>query len=159
MKIVHPTQLDHHQIVIQILKNEPLLKARIAHASNISEEKAGLMLVEVLRFLHLTVWSQKTLTPPLLLDMAWHELILFTRLYDRLCHQYFGRFIHHQPGGSETENRSQLRATLKLYQLCFGAPNPNFWGDQGYYGEDVKCGACQSVQSQNKEMECILPDH
>jgi len=103
------------------------------------------MLTEVLKFLSLVVWSGKVLTPPLPLDLAWHEFILFTRAYAEMCQQQFGRFIHHQPGGSEEENGRQLRTLLKLYGLCFGTPDKRFWGDHGYWSEPAACGACGAL--------------
>lgn len=35
--------------------------------------------------------------PSQAVDDAWHEFILFTRLYDTFCRGAFGRFLHHTP--------------------------------------------------------------
>jgi len=35
--------------------------------------------------------------PSQVVDVAWHEMILFTRLYDNFCNRAFGRFLHHTP--------------------------------------------------------------
>ncbi|MDH5654238.1 MAG: hypothetical protein OEZ39_20480 [Gammaproteobacteria bacterium] len=35
--------------------------------------------------------------PSQVVDVAWHEFILFTREYQEFCHQAFGRFLHHTP--------------------------------------------------------------
>ncbi len=35
--------------------------------------------------------------PSKVVDIAWHEFILFTREYEEFCHQEFGRFLHHTP--------------------------------------------------------------
>ncbi len=103
------------------------------------------MLRELLRFLELVGDCDQTLSPPQRLDLAWHELILFTRVYADWCDRHFGRFIHHQPGGSAAENHARLRRTLMRYSLRFGAPDPRFWGDHPYYGEGVDCGACATA--------------
>ncbi len=143
MKKTHPAHLDHHGLANDILAGDPLLGERIAEATSLSREDAPFMLAEVLKFLHLITWSEKTLSPPFVLDLAWHELILFTRLYATVCRNRFGRFIHHQPGGSESQNRKQLGTTLKLYALYFGPPPERFWGTHGYLSEAASCGACE----------------
>jgi len=35
--------------------------------------------------------------PSQVVDDLWHEMILYTRLYDNFCQQAFGRFMHHTP--------------------------------------------------------------
>ncbi len=35
--------------------------------------------------------------PSQVVDVAWHEFILFTRGYQSFCHKAFGRFLHHTP--------------------------------------------------------------
>lgn len=35
--------------------------------------------------------------PSQAVDVAWHELILFTRQYEQFCQNAFGRFLHHTP--------------------------------------------------------------
>ncbi|MDJ0839979.1 MAG: hypothetical protein QNK37_25920 [Acidobacteriota bacterium] len=141
--ISHPTQTDHSALAVQLLEQNPVLTDKIVKAVPLAAEEAPAMLTEVLRFLHLIAWSDQKLTPPLTLDNAWHEFILFTRAYAAYCQEQFGRFIHHQPGGTEDENGRQLRAALKLYQLCFGTPDTRYWGDHGYWSRAADCGSCE----------------
>ncbi len=35
--------------------------------------------------------------PSQVVDVAWHEFILFTRAYGNFCNKGFGRFLHHTP--------------------------------------------------------------
>ena len=35
--------------------------------------------------------------PSQVVDLAWHEFILFTQQYDKFCKKAFGRFLHHTP--------------------------------------------------------------
>jgi len=35
--------------------------------------------------------------PSQIIDIAWHEFILFTRNYQLFCHKGLGRFLHHTP--------------------------------------------------------------
>ena len=134
---------DYQAVASELLVNHPVLGGKISAATGLADGQVATMLREVLRFLHLIQSTDGPLTPPLQLDLAWHELILFTRVYASVCDSLFGGFIHHSPGGSEHENRFQLRRTLKLYALTFGTPDPIYWGEQGYYGEPADCGACQ----------------
>ena len=136
--------IDHRQIAGDLMDAEPLLCDKIAVATGLEPEAVPAMLVEVLRFLSLIDWSGEKLTPPRELDLAWHELILFTQAYASLCTRLFSRFIHHRPGGTDEENGRQLRATLKLYHLSFGRPDPRFWGNHGYWSEPPACGSCEA---------------
>lgn len=136
LSLDHPTQAD------LLVKAYPVLVEKIRVATQLeSGEEVG-MLTEVLRFLSLIAASNKVLTPPLILDLAWHEFILFTKVYGTWCNRHLGRFIHHTPGGTQDENNFQLRRTLKLYNLYFGRPDPRFWGEHGYLSEPAHCGSC-----------------
>ncbi len=134
--------LDHDAEAAALLTEHPLLGEKIAAATQLNPIEVPAMLGEVLRFLELTRDSELMLSPPQRLDLAWHEFILFTKLYADWCKRHLGRFVHHQPGGSVDENRAQLRRTLMRYSLRFGAPDSRFWGEHAYYGEGVDCGAC-----------------
>ena len=35
--------------------------------------------------------------PSQVVDVAWHELILFTKLYHDFCNSVYGKFLHHNP--------------------------------------------------------------
>jgi len=35
--------------------------------------------------------------PSQVVDVAWHEFILFTKKYDQFCNEALGRFLHHTP--------------------------------------------------------------
>lgn len=143
--IEHPRDVDHLAQAHELLSsNEPMVY-KLLKATALSEAEVPEMLREVLRFLHLIAWSGKRLTPPYVLDLAWHEFILFTKAYAAYCDAAFGRFIHHTPGGTADENQRQLKATLSLYISHFGTPDPRFWGDQGFYSEAADCGACEAT--------------
>lgn len=63
------------------------------------------------------------------LDAAWHQLILFTKLYASLCGK---SFIHHNPLGeldSVIVKAQRYKRTLAAYEELFGAPpkDLNIW--------------------------------
>lgn len=125
-----------------LLREHPVLNRKIAGATRLPDEQVPVVFQEVLRFLHLISLSGERLTPSRVVDDAWHEFILCTRLYADYCQAQFGRFIHHHPGGDETVHRKQFRRTIELYLQYFGSPDPEFWGE-GTRGADA-CGACDS---------------
>lgn len=127
-----------------LLREKPILMKKIEKAASVGADAVPLLLAESLKFLCLCVWSEQRLSPPFLVDQAWHELILCTRLYSRFCEQQFGRFVHHDPGGTAEENGLQLQKTLNLYALTFGDPPPAFWGCSAGKITAADCGACAS---------------
>jgi len=55
--------------------------------------------------------------PSQLVDDAWHEFILFTRLYKKFCQQAFGRFLHHIPAeamNSPTQAQDGIKRAWRL---------------------------------------------
>lgn len=127
-----------------ILEMEPYLVELINEkiSSDFSSEE---LLKEVLKFLHLIAESGQKLTPSILIDDVWHEMILFTKFYSTFCNKHFGRFIHHHPGGKDEENRNNYRKTIQLYVLTFGKPEPLIWGEASQeISNDSDCGSCSS---------------
>ncbi|TAG72630.1 MAG: hypothetical protein EAZ24_12270 [Burkholderiales bacterium] len=52
--------------------------------------------------------------PSRVVDDAWHEFILMTRLYQRFCEQGFGNYVHHEPNQANAEqNSAALGRTLE----------------------------------------------
>lgn len=43
--------------------------------------------------------------PSKVVDVAWHEFILFTRDYEKFCRQAFGQFLHHTPAEAMESNK------------------------------------------------------
>ncbi len=54
----------------------------------------------------------------LIIDEMWHNFILFTKDYDAFCHQYFGRYIHHQPSTRAEKEKwfEDVEKSLKEYK-------------------------------------------
>lgn len=133
-----------HEIHTEISDNIPILVTKIQNVLHCSKEVADKALTEVLRFMWLIAYSDSSLSPSILVDNAWHELILCTREYERVCNQYFGRFLHHSPGGNESDNQTKFVKTLTLYALHFGKPPEFFWGDTSNFDVPAQCGFCSN---------------
>ncbi len=136
-------QTDHAQWVDELLTQEPHLLEKIQASQSVESQTARELLVEIMRFLHLIAFYNRRLTPSLALDLAWHEFILFTSMYAAFCQQKFGRFIHHHPGGKESDNQRNFQKTLQLYMLHWGQPDETVWGHFATtMFKEAQCGSC-----------------
>lgn len=147
----HPSRFDHAALARGVLARKPILAAKLEAACGVTGPDVEALLIEVLRFVNLAAHARAqlgtSLTPSVMIDDAWHELILCTREYRDLCTQQFGRFVDHDPGGDDELNRSRFRATLQLYALSFGNPDPRWWGPAATamtHLADADCGACHT---------------
>lgn len=64
--------------------------------------------------------NKATAMPSQVVDVAWHEFILFTQEYHRFCKRALGRYIHHTPAEamkSKTTAQKQLKRTWRI--ACF----------------------------------------
>lgn len=72
------------------------VKAKYPHLSDADVERV----IDGLRsyFQACNQAGKKTVSmPSQVVDIAWHEFILFTRDYQQFCKRAFGRFLHHTP--------------------------------------------------------------
>ena len=140
---IHKTE---EQQAISILKELPVLKEKLNAVELLKDYDAEMVLAEVLCFLNLIYISSERLTPSLPIDLVWHEFILCTKLYQRHCENYYGRFIHHHPGGNEKENQQNFKRTLQLYYQHYGEPPAALWGPSTYIdAEKAECGSCDGL--------------
>ena len=55
--------------------------------------------------------------PSQVVDVLWHEMILFTKEYERFCRRAFGRFLHHTPAeamSSKTQAQDGIKRAWKF---------------------------------------------
>jgi len=129
---------DYSALATDLLQRQPVLGQRL---DDVADGEYGIeLLVEILRFLGLIATTERPLTPSETVDRGWHEFILCTRTYSEFCQRYFGRIIHHEPGGDEGRNRRQFRETLQLYCAYYGTPPARFWHEP-----ESPCGACEAA--------------
>ena len=84
-------------------------------------------ILEYRRFLYLAAVSTNGATPSRKIDEVWHQHLLFTRNYERMCREAIGRTLHHDPGTSaadEERYRQLYLDTLASYEREFGVPPP-----------------------------------
>ena len=56
--------------------------------------------------------------PSKVVDAAWHEFILYTRLYQNFCQQAFGQFLHHTPVESMASAGSARQGVQLAWRLA-----------------------------------------
>ena len=69
---------ENGSLAAELLERYPVLGDKIATALNCPPEETRRALSEVLRFLFLSCEHGRPLPPSLVVDLAWHEWILFT---------------------------------------------------------------------------------
>ena len=122
---------------------------RLRRKLKLSKEDAKLLFDDMKKFLYLAALLKQELTPPSQVDEAWHHFILYTKDYDKFCHRFLGRFIHHVPQlhgavvdeKAVKEHRSvAVGKTIKLYQEHFRDSPSKFWMIEL---EHPECSSCQ----------------
>jgi hypothetical protein len=105
-------------------RNDSVVR-RIAADHGLSEDAARACFQEMLRFLDVVAESERSLSPSVPVDDAWHAFIVHTRAYADYCEARFGSFIHHEPGsgaGSDVVPNAESLITAR-----FGAVDARFW--------------------------------
>jgi len=99
---------------------------------------------EYKKFVYLGVVSDFHVTPSKIIDVVWHEHILFTSAYRQFCDQVICyQFDHHPeliPMADETGRfNAQYEDTIEFYISEFGfIPPPAIWGETKFDKEKLK---------------------
>lgn len=135
-------RIEEDSTSLELLHDADLLYEKVGQALRCPPQHAEIALREVIRFLCLVADSDTgILTPSRPVDLAWHELILFTRVYMNFCDEFFGRYIHHTPARPDESNLRQYERTLQQYQERFGPADIRFWPNPTV---NANCGACET---------------
>ncbi len=105
-----------------------MLVPRVAKEHGYSIKDAASLVKEAKRMLYLSVVTDKAISPSQDVDMAWHEMLMFTRFY-RQFSDFIGAFIHHDPTPGPPDGGRLYQATKQRYLEAFGEkPDPRYWG-------------------------------
>lgn len=63
--------------------------------------------------------------PSKVVDLAWHEFILFTMSYQKFCGQAFGRFLHHTPAEAMSSQRRAQQGIKNCWREACNFKNIN----------------------------------
>jgi hypothetical protein len=96
------------------------IQAKVAKRyPHLSEDQLTLVLDTLRDYFFMTHRAHKMMVsmPSQVVDVAWHEFILFTRLYNDFCRHCFGRYLHHTPTEvmkSQTVAQEGIKKTWRL---------------------------------------------
>jgi hypothetical protein len=77
--------------------------------------------------------------PLMLMDLAWHELILYSRDYQSFCQRYLGCFIHHQPTAAESGHTfTELSLAMSYAWRYLGEETVRRWLSSAYANEYLR---------------------
>ncbi|WP_212968563.1 hypothetical protein [Paenibacillus cineris] len=95
------------------------VKQRVMERHPISQAQYQWMLLEVKRFFLMCAILKQVPMFSKDADLIWHEMLMFTRDYDRFCTTFAGRFIHHQPNVAYTNNKKLPEEERARYDLIY----------------------------------------
>ncbi|NCO04625.1 MAG: hypothetical protein GW939_00585 [Candidatus Magasanikbacteria bacterium] len=96
-----------------------LLIPRIEKEHGYSLNMATALVREAKRMLYLSAREKTVVSPSHDVDMAWHEMLMFTRFYQEFA-EFIGKFIHHDPTPGPPDGGNIYKATKQKYQEAFG---------------------------------------
>jgi len=104
-----------------------MLLPRIMKEHHYTKDFAYGTLQEAKRMLYLSIIADHAISPSQKVDMAWHEMLLFTRFYKDFS-AFIGGFIHHDPTPGPPDGGALYKETKALYKKYFHQdPDPRFW--------------------------------
>lgn len=121
------------------------LANRISKGEDIGILLAQRILNEALGFLRLCALEpDRHYSPSPLVDIGWHEFILYTHEYAEFCEKLAGRFIHHAPNDERTSYSSTIR-TVSAMKARGIAVDEMLWVDEAdCAGTSCTHGDCTS---------------
>lgn len=104
------------------LKLAQQIQQRYPH---LSEQQCDAVIQGLRAFFHINLKAKRQMVsmPSQVVDIAWHEFILFTRRYESFCKQGLGRFLHHTPAEamqSPTQAQDGIKRAWRLACLLEG---------------------------------------
>ncbi len=87
----------------------------LATYPHLEADDLDLIIKGLREYFHVCNIAGKTMVsmPSQVVDVAWHEFILFTRKYESFCQQALGRFLHHTPAEA-MKSKTQAQDSIKI---------------------------------------------
>lgn len=109
---------------------------RLANENNWTINFTENSILEYKKFMYLAATSELMVSPSGIVDVVWHEHLIFTQSYNKFCN-LLGKKIDHIPS---THNRSEFEKfklakerTNKLYESTFGVQPEAYWNYSNIY--------------------------
>ena len=105
-------------------------ETRLAYENKWTHHVTKQAIEEYKKFMFLASISNQMVSPSEIVDRVWHQHLIFSKSYERLC-QIAGRKIEHIPSTHNPHNHSVFNTakehTATLYESYFGQQDPHFW--------------------------------
>lgn len=98
--IYHYTARASRLKYLETYRFHPALRKKVhARYPHLSNEQLDTVFSTLREYFLFTHQARRTMVsmPSQVVDVAWHEFILFTRSYNEFCTRALGRFLHHTP--------------------------------------------------------------
>lgn len=103
---------------------------RLASENYWTKEFTAQALVEYKKFMYLAAISDTMVSPSEIVDVVWHQHLVFTQSYQAFCH-LLGKQIQHIPSTHNREDAAKFKRakehTTRLYRDCFGEQPTAIW--------------------------------
>ncbi len=153
--IVPPGLWEH--VTARFGKTDPSVKAfarKIAKKHDWKNNFAARALSEYKKFVYLGLISDFQVTPSKVIDVVWHEHLLFSKAYRDFCNEVIHQPFDHHPELLPMEDQTgrfsaQYLDTIELYKKEFDIEPPaDIWGDTKFDKEQQKKGSYRSNKKQ-----------
>ena len=105
-------------------------ETRLAYENKWTHYVTKKAIEEYKKFIFLASISNQMVSPSEIVDIVWHQHLIFSKSYEKLC-QIAGKKIEHIPSTHNPHNHSVFKAaqehTTTLYESYFGRQNHYFW--------------------------------
>ena len=165
--LVHPSLWDN--ITTTFTGKNPFTQAfanKINSKHNFTKYATVLRAIgEYKKFVYLGVLSDCHVTPSKIIDIIWHEHLLFSSGYRNFCNEIIEYDFDHHPellpidAQTETYN-AQYEYTLKLYRSEFGIEPPtDIWGETKYENDELSQTAFKPKKKPNNDSSGGVNDY
>jgi hypothetical protein len=109
---------------------------RLANENYWTKNFTAKAIVEYKKFMYLAATSDLMVSPSEIVDVVWHQHLIFTQSYQEFC-EVAGKIIQHVPSTHTREDFAKFKQakdrTGKLYQSVFGEQPADIWEYPGMY--------------------------
>lgn len=109
---------------------------RLANENFWTKEFTDQAILEYKKFMYLASTSDFMVSPSEIIDIVWHQHLIFTQSYQVFCN-ILGKQIQHIPSTHNKEDFEKFRQakerTIKFYEKDFGKQPNNIWGYDGMF--------------------------
>lgn len=117
------SQVAKREILIDTYKFPATIERKVAEKyPHLTSQQTELVMRGLREYFHLCNIAGKRMVsmPSQVVDVAWHEFILFTRQYEFFCDKALGRFLHHTPAEAMKSPKTAQAGIKTAWKIsCF----------------------------------------